>query len=156
MSQNFSQPHLDTALHTSQATKQTDPWTLSVLVVLVVVKVAGRFSQPLAPDGSRLCPESFCCCCFVVFIFMNGFGLKKKKNSDQIIILLPFIKTERKSAGSRKALRTTNGRPLILLAASLSSELSVETGKQGSYGSWQQTHLATACVFKKTGDNSAY
>lgn len=81
---------------------------------------------------------------------------KKKKNADQIIILPPFIKTERKSAASWKGFWTTHGRPLILLAASLSSELSVETGKQGSYGSWQQTHLATACVFIKTGDNSAY
>lgn len=114
------------------------------------------FSQPLAPDGSRLRPERFCCCCFVVFIFMNGFGLKKKKSADQIIILPPFIKTERKYTASWKAFWTTNCRPLILLAASLSSELSVETGKQGSYGSWQQTHLATACVFIKTDDNSAY
>lgn len=77
---------------------------------LVVVKAAGMFSQPLAPICSRLCPESFVVVaaaallvillpllffllfCFV-FIFMNGFS---EKNTDQIIILLPFIKTERK------------------------------------------------------------
>lgn len=41
--------------------------------MLFGVGAASMFSQPLAPSGSRLDPESFCACLFwFVFIFMNG------------------------------------------------------------------------------------
>lgn len=95
----------------------------------------------MAPDCAQKVFVVVVCFVFILF-FMNGFGLK---NADQIIIiLLPFIKTERKQTASQEASCTTNCKPLISPEASLSSELSVEKGKQDSYSSWHQAHLAAA------------
>lgn len=72
---------------------------------------------------------------------MNGFGLKKKRRSNHNTTA---IHKNRKEAHCQLESFLGNKLPLILLSASLSSELSVETEKQDSYGSWQQTYLATA------------
>lgn len=47
---------------------------------------ARMFSQPLAPNGSRLCRESFLLLFCFVFIFMNGFGRKCRRKHNTTAI----------------------------------------------------------------------